>query len=112
MKKNISLIKGDITNYSLLKKSLVGVDFVIHLAAKIDILESIKHPENSHKINVEGSLNLLRSCVENNVTNFVAASSASIYGNPTIIPVTEQTIPNPISPYGAEKLSLEFYTKA
>jgi len=57
-------------------------------------------------------LNLLRSCVENNVTNFVAASSASIYGNPTTIPVTEQTIPNPVSPYGAEKLSLEFYAKA
>jgi len=109
---NISSIKGDMTNYSLLKKSLVDVDLVIHLAAKIDILESINHPENTHKINVEGSLNLLRSCVENNVKNFIAASSASIYGNPATIPVTEQTIPNPVSPYGAEKLSLEFYAKA
>ncbi|MGY5142958.1 MAG: NAD-dependent epimerase/dehydratase family protein [Candidatus Nitrosopumilus sp. bin_32a] len=112
LKNNISLIKGDLTNYSLLKKSLEGVDLVIHLAAKIDILESIKHPANTHKINVEGSLNMLRSCIENNIKNFIFASSAAIYGNPSEIPVSEKTIPNPVSPYGAEKLSLEFYAKS
>ncbi len=108
----ISLIKGDLTNYPLLKKSLQGVDLVIHLAAKINISESITHPENTHKINVEGSLNVLRSCVENNVKNFISASSAAIYGNPSEFPVSEKTVPNPVSPYGAEKLSLEFYAKA
>jgi len=111
-KKNITLVKGDMTNFPLLKKSLKDVDFVIHLAAKIDILESIKHPENTHKINVEGSLNILRACVENNVKNFISASSAAIYGNPSEIPVSEKTVPNPVSPYGAEKISLEFYAKA
>jgi len=111
-KKNITLIKGDMTNFSLLKKSLKDIDLVIHLAAKIDILESIKHPENTHKINVEGSLNMLRACIENNVKNFISASSAAIYGNPLEIPVSEKTIPNPVSPYGAEKISLEFYAKA
>lgn len=111
-KKNISLIKGDLTDFSLLKKSLVDVDLVIHLAAKIDILESIKNPNNTHRINVEGSLNLLRCCVENNIKNFISASSAAVYGDPTEIPVSEKTIPNPVSPYGAEKLSLEFYAKA
>ena len=109
---NTSLIKGDMTDYELLKKSLKGVDLVIHLAAKIDISETITHPEITHKINVEGSLNLLRSCVENNVKNFIASSSAAVYGNPLTIPVTEQTTPNPVSPYGAEKLCLEFYAKA
>ena len=109
---NTSLIKGDMTDYSLLKKSLRGVDLVIHLAAKIDISETIMHPEITHKTNVEGSLNLLRSCVENNVKNFIASSSAAIYGNPITIPVTEQTVPNPVSPYGAEKLCLEFYARS
>ncbi len=112
LKNNISLIKGDMTNFSLLKKSLMNVDLVIHLAAKIDILESITHPNDTHKINVEGSLNILRCCVENNIKNFISASSAAVYGNPTEIPVSEKTVPNPVSPYGAEKLSLEFYAKA
>jgi len=112
LKNNVSLIKGDMTNFSLLKKSLMKVDLVIHLAAKIDILESITHPNDTHKINVEGSLNILRCCVENNIKNFISASSAAVYGNPTEIPVSEKTVPNPVSPYGAEKLSLEFYAKA
>ena len=112
LKNNVSLIKGDMTNFSLLKKSLINVDLVIHLAAKIDILESITHPNDTHKINVEGSLNILRCCVENNIKNFISASSAAVYGNPTEIPVSEKTVPNPVSPYGAEKLSLEFYAKA
>ena len=112
LKNNISLIKGDMTNFSLLKKSLMNVDLVIHLAAKIDILESITHPNDTHKINVEGSLNILRCCVENNIKNFISASSAAVYGNPSEIPVSEKTVPNPVSPYGAEKLSLEFYAKA
>lgn len=112
LKNNISLIKGDMTNFSLLKKSLMNVDLVIHLAARIDILESITHPNETHKINVEGSLNILRCCVENNIKNFISASSAAVYGNPTEIPVSEKTVPNPISPYGAEKLSLEFYVKS
>ena len=52
---NTSLIKGDMTDYDLLKKSLRDVDLVIHLAAKIDISETIMHPETTHKTNVEGS---------------------------------------------------------
>ena len=49
---NTSLIKGDMTDYELLKKSLKGVDLVIHLADKIDISETITNPEITHKINV------------------------------------------------------------
>ena len=40
------IIKGDLNNFKLLKKSLRNIDVVIHLAAKIDILESIKHFDN------------------------------------------------------------------
>ncbi|ABX12064.1 NAD-dependent epimerase/dehydratase family protein [Nitrosopumilus maritimus] len=106
------LVKGDLTDFSLINSSLSNVDLVIHLAAKIDILQSIEHPDQTHKINVEGSLNLLRACVKNNVKNFIAASSAAVYGNPKQIPVTEFTIPNPVSPYGADKIALEFYLRA
>ena len=112
IKNGVKIIKGDLANLKLLKNSLKDVDNVIHLAANIDILESIKHPEKSHKTNVIGSMNLLRASVINGVSGIIGASSAAIYGNPKIIPVNEKTIPNPISPYGADKLSMEFYIKA
>ena len=106
------LIIGSLTDYDLLEKKLKDFDFVIHLAAKIDILESIDNPEITNKINVEGTINILRACVKNNIQNIIAASSAAVYGNTKIIPVTEDSIPNPVSPYGADKISMEFYIRA
>jgi len=108
----VLVIHGDLSDYSLLEKSLKDFDFVIHLAAKIDILESITNPEITNKVNVQGTINILRACAKNNIQNIIAASSAAIYGNPEIIPVTEDSVPNPVSPYGADKLSMEFYLRA
>jgi len=112
LQKGALLIQGNLTDFSLLKKNLKDFDFVIHLAAKIDILESLKHPEITNKINVGGTINLLRICIENNILNVIGASSAAIYGDPETIPVTEETIPNPVSPYGADKIAMEFYLRA
>jgi len=106
------IIKGDLTNFKLLKRSLQDIDNVIHLAANIDIPESIKRPEKSHEINVIGSMNLLRASILNGVSGLIGASSAAIYGDPKNLPVTENTIPNPVSPYGADKLAMEYYIKA
>ena len=106
------IIEGDLSNYELLKQSIHDFDLVIHLAAKIDISESLKHPEISNAVNVQGTINLLKACVESKVQNIIGASSAAVYGNPDTIPVTEETIPNPVSPYGADKLSMEFYLRA
>ena len=106
------IIQGDLSNLKLLKHSLKDVDNVIHLAANIDISESIKQPEKSHEINVVGSMNLLRALVSNNVSGLIGASSAAIYGDSKNLPVTENTIPNPVSPYGADKLAMEYYIKA
>ena len=109
---SFNIIEGDLSNYELLKKSLRDFDLVIHLAAKIDISESLKHPEISNLVNVQGTINILKACVESNVKNIIAASSAAVYGNPNCLPVTEETLPNPVSPYGADKLSMEFYLRA
>lgn len=106
------LVRGDLTNSSVLESSLKDHDFVIHLAAKIDILESIQHPLITNQVNVVGTINLLNACIKNNVKNIIGASSAAIYGNPLTLPVDENTIPNPVSPYGSDKISMEFYLRA
>jgi len=108
----VTLVQGDMTDLDLLKKVVRDYDLVIHLAAKIDIKESIKNPHLSNEINVNGTINLLKACVDNGVLKFIAASSASIYGDPSVIPVTEETVPNPISPYAADKLAMESYVRA
>src|SRR5207245_1470197 len=105
----ISFVKGDITNYNLLSKSISGYDTVIHLAAQIGVLESIKNPGHTRLVNATGTLNLLRACVENNVRSVIAASTAAVYGDPKRQPISENSPTIPISPYGASKLVMEYY---
>ena len=105
-------IKGDILDYKLLLRSINDFDVVIHLAGDTDVQESIKAPEITHAINVTGTVNLLRVCVERNVKNIVAASTAAVYGESSKQPISEDSPANPISPYGASKLSMEYYLKS
>ena len=105
--KNLKFINGDITNYSQLEKSITNMDMVIHLAAQIDVNDSITNPEKTHLINVEGTKNLLDICVKNNVKNFIAASSAAVYGHPKKLPLVENSPFHPISPYGESKIQTE-----
>src|SRR5574338_1315890 len=105
-------IKGDILDYKLLLRSINDFDVVIHLAGDTDVQESIKTPEITHATNVTGTVNLLRACVERNVKNIVAASTAAVYGESLKQPISENSTTNPISPYGASKLSMEYYLKS
>ena len=106
------LIKGDVTDYKSILKYTKNVDFVIHLAAKINVNESVLLPQITHEVNVTGTLNLLRACVANSVRNIIAASSAAVYGNSIKFPLSENSQNVPISPYGASKLAIEHYLQA
>lgn len=107
-------IKGDIREAKTVKRALSGVDAVVHEAAIVSVPLSIKYPELTHSVNVEGTLTLLKACVDNDVKRFVYASSSSIYGEQKKLPITENVKPNPLSPYGSSKLAgeqncLKFY---
>ena len=104
-----SFVKGDITNFEQISSVVTGVDLVIHLAAMINIRESVKNPEKTKRNNVDGTENLLKACVENNVKNFIAASSAAVYGDlqTSEISHNEKSQTNPISAYGQSKLEME-----
>jgi len=109
IEKSAKLVKGDIRDFELLKKSIINCDVVVHLAAKTDVDESIKNPELTNEVNVSGTVNVLRACGENKIKNVIALSSAAVYGNPTKLPLTEESTTNPLSPYGASKLAMEHY---
>lgn len=112
IKNGASLIKGDITDYLTLERCMHGFDAVIHLAAEIDVQESIKSPQLTHQVNVTGTVNLLRSCVAKKVKNIIASSSAAVFGDPTELPLSENSKTIPLSPYGASKLAMEHYMQA
>ena len=105
-------IKGDITDFNHVKKSITGSDVVIHLAAQINVQDSIRNPSYTHNVNVTGTLNVLMACVENKVKNVIVPSSAAVYGNQKDLPISENSHTDPISPYGASKLAMEHYLQA
>jgi UDP-glucuronate 4-epimerase len=107
---DFDFIEGDITNFDLLEFIFEKEKFdaVVHLAAMAGVPFSIRDPRLYTSVNVDGTINLLNLSVVNNISNFVFASSSSVYGNIKDIPFSEDKIENKtISPYAATKLSGE-----
>ena len=111
-KKSFQFIEGDIRNFELVKKTVKGVDAVIHEAAVVSVTRSLENPLLSNEINVTGTLNLLKACVDAHVKRFVLASSCAVYGDTKTLPNHEKMAPKPLSPYAVEKLAAENYAKA
>ena len=86
-------------------------DVVIHTAAQISVSCSMDDPLFDLNNNVFGTLNLLEAARSSNVylNKFIYFSSAAVYGNPEYLPIDEAHPQNPLSPYGASKLSGEKY---
>lgn len=86
---------------------------VFHLAAQMSVAVSARDPMLDADINVRGTLNLLesvRAMPEERRPKIVFASSGgAVYGEPATLPVPEETVPRPVSPYGASKYTGEIY---
>jgi len=80
---------------------------VIHFAAYSLVAESVKNPAKYYDNNVAGTLQLLKTMVKHSVKSIVFSSTASTYGEPDSIPVTEEAQERPINPYGESKLAVE-----
>ena len=85
-----------------------GVEAVVHLAGSSSAPDSIARPLDYYHNNTVASANLIRACVEAGVRRFLFASSAAVYGAPTLMPVGEDTPPAPAHPYGRSKLATEW----
>ena len=100
----------DITNAELVDNVLQGIDIVFHLASGSLPQSSNDSPKDDVSINLQGSLNILNSCVNNNVKKFVFLSSGgTVYGIPKHVPITENHSTEPICSYGITKLAIEKY---
>jgi UDP-glucose 4-epimerase len=107
--KDAVFIEGSILDNKALSKALNGVEAVLHLAAKIRVEEGESNPELYKKVNVDGTLDLLKLCKEKGIKKFVFASTAAVYGNPEDFPVTEKSTEAPVNVYGKTKLEIDNY---
>lgn len=106
---NVKLIEMDIRNQEDLSK-IEYHDVIIHLAAKAGVRPSIINPIEYQEVNIRGTLNLLEFAKNKKITQFIFASSSSVYGTDNNIPWNEDnTNLKPISPYAITKLSGEFF---
>ena len=103
------LVIGDLANSALLEETLrrESIEAVIHFAAFGLVGESVQYPERYHRNNVEGSQCLLEAMQQANVLRLVVSSTTAIYGTPKQIPISEETPPAPINPYGQSKWDVE-----
>ena len=112
-KLGVKTIQGDIRKQEEISKAARGHDVIIHLAAKISVEDSIENPDETFGVNVEGTRNVLTSCLNNDIKNLIIVSSAAVYGNR----INENEIlfenskTEPISPYGKSKLMMEEIVK-
>lgn len=104
----------DITNtdrMTLYHEAFQNVDVVFHLAAMARVQPSIDEPVEFDKVNVGGTLNMLKMANDYGVKRFVYSASSSAYGDTDQLPQKETDPTNPISPYAAQKMIGEIYCK-
>lgn len=108
--KKVKFYKEDILNKDGLRKVFKSenIDSVIHFAALKAVGESVKEPLKYYHNNITGTLALCEVMKEFNVKNIVFSSSATVYGEPEFIPITEECPKGKIaSPYGKTKSMME-----
>jgi len=104
--------EGSILDKGNLNQALEGVEVVYHLAAKIRVEEGEAKPEIYKKVNIEGTLDLIKACADKKIAKFIFASTAAVYGDPEEFPVNENSKTNPVNVYGATKLEIDKYLEA
>lgn len=103
-----NFIKGDILNPEDCRKSVEGVDCVFHLAC-LGVRHSIHSPFENHRVNAEGTLNMLEAALKNGVKKFYYISTSEVYGDILSFPIKEADVPVPKTVYGSSKLAGENY---
>jgi UDP-glucose 4-epimerase len=105
--RSVTFIEGDIRNEEKLSLSLKGYNAVIHFAGLKAVGESVEKPLAYYDNNVQGTLCLLRAMQKNNIKKIVFSSSATVYGDPDFLPLTEDHPLRTTNPYGQTKLVIE-----
>ena len=100
-------VRGDIRSPADADRAVRGAEAVVHCAAQVSVERSTEDPVSDAETNVLGTVNMLRAASRSGVRRFVYVSSAAVYGDPVRVPIGEDHPTEPLSNYGASKLSGE-----
>jgi len=110
------LVKGDVLDRAALDRVLPRTDAIMHFAAHAYVGESVTNPRKYFRNNVEGGLSLLNAALDAGVKKIIFSSTCAVYGEPAKVPIEENTVRQPVNPYGVTKLifeqALEAYDRA
>ncbi len=105
----LSVTRGNIQDFPLLQKICQDVSVIFHVAAVPSVPRSVEHPVETSDVNTMGSLKVFEAARQAGVKRVVFSSSSSIYGESEVLPKHEGLKPEPLSPYAASKLAVEYF---
>lgn len=108
--KSVKFYQGDILDRQILRQIFAenAVESVIHFAGLKAVGESVQQPLRYYQNNVTGSIVLVEEMLKANVNTIVFSSSATVYGDPEIVPITESCkVGGTTNPYGTSKYMVE-----
>ncbi len=110
----VVVVEGDIRDKKNTEEAVTRhkPDGIIHLAAQSKVGPSLERPEEDLAVNILGTVHLLEAARKNGIRHFISASSAAVYGHTDLLPITESSDAEPLSPYGTSKLAAEQYIQS
>ena len=105
----VSLYEGDIADTDLLKRIFAeqGTQAIMHFAGSIIVPESVENPLKYYDNNTAKSRTLIECAIASGVKHMIFSSTATVYGEPEVKPLTEEDPLQPVNPYGMSKLMTE-----
>ena len=107
----VRVVNGSMTDRDALRRELAGIDGVFQLAS-LWLGECVNDPRSAWEVNTLGNWNVVEACREAGVGRIVYSSSASVYGNAVVTPMTEDHPFNNRTTYGATKIANEQMLRA
>ena len=105
--RKVEFFQGSITDAELVGRAVQGVEVIFHFAAKVFVPESFKIPSQYEHTNVHGTDILLKAARMAGVGRLILSSTSAVYGDAAKLPISEQSLTAPMSPYACNKLAAE-----
>ena len=104
---DLPLVRASVGDADAMSRALAGCDAIAHLAGSALVGESVAQPLEYWRNNLVAGMVLVEEAVKRDIQAFVFASTCAVYGVPEIVPIDEDALKAPISPYGQSKLAFE-----
>ena len=105
------ILEGDLRDSSTVESAVRDVEIIFHEAAFVSVPQSMAEPQTCFDVNITGTSRLFDMARAAGVRRVVVASSAAIYGESDALPLIEETLPQPLSPYAVSKRVDEMYAE-